>query len=450
MNNKIKLGIFVVVGLFAIVVSIVATGNFSLGKKYKVYVLFDNASGLTKKAKVKIAGVDIGIMKGVDLYENKARLCLVIDNDIAVYQNATASIVSMGIIGTKYIEIVPGDPSLPRVQDGGTISKSDTGSLEAAMGKIVDKISSAIDSLGANGKNGDMIDNLAESIRDLKSILGNISSQNAKIVSSIENINNFSYNLAEITDQNKRDIRNTIAGMKDIINKMDLIVTKVYDGGGPLGALISDEEMSAELKETVTVAKETLVSARSAVAGLSETIGRASKLKFDWNYMGRYNVKDEKMRNDLGITIMPNDDKFYYVGIANVADSSEVKEQDERDTINTLEALMGFRFNKFEVYGGVMRGKAGGGIGYSFFEPVYAPYKKLQFHLNAYNFGRKNRSPEIDAGLRFGFTKWLYAGVMVEDALYKTAVTPYIKIEISDPDIAAILGVVSIAAVATK
>jgi hypothetical protein len=111
---------------------------------------------------------------------------------------------------------------------------------------------------------------------------------------------------------------------------------------------------------------------------------------------------------------------------------------------------MGFRFNKFEIYGGILRGKAGGGISYSFFEPVYAPYKKMQFHLNAYNVGRDDKGAEIDAGVRFGFTKWLYAGVMVEDAIYKTAVTPYIKIEIDDPDIAAILGILSIAAVASK
>ncbi|MDR2426342.1 MAG: MlaD family protein [Endomicrobium sp.] len=450
MNNKIKLGTFVTLGLFAIVISMIMIGNFSFGKKYKIYVLFDNASGLTKKAKVKLAGVDIGDMRGVSLYENKARLCLVINAKVPLYQNATANIVSMGIVGTKYIEIHPGDSSFPILKDGDTILKSERGSLEQTIEKIADKISSVVDSMSKDGKNGDMIDNLADSICDLKSIISSISSQNAKIVSSIENINKFSYNLAEITEQNKNDIRDTFAAIKDIINKIDMITSKIYDGNGPLATIIGDEDMSKDLKDTITNAKETLASAKSLAEGLNKTIGKSSKLKLSWNYAGRYNLKDEKMRNDLGITIMPNDDKFYYVGIANVSDSSDVKDREERNTINTLEALMGFRFNKFEIYGGILRGKAGGGIGYSFFEPVYAPYKKMQFHLNAYNFGRSDKRPEIDAGLRFGFTKWLYAGVMVEDALYKTAVTPYIKIEIDDPDIAAILGIASIAAVATR
>ncbi|MDR3113787.1 MAG: hypothetical protein LBU09_05365 [Endomicrobium sp.] len=111
---------------------------------------------------------------------------------------------------------------------------------------------------------------------------------------------------------------------------------------------------------------------------------------------------------------------------------------------------MGFNFGRFSIYGGVMRGTAGGGLGFSFFGPIYERYKLLQLNVDAYNFGRKSKGAEVNAGLRFAITKWLYAGVNVEDIAYKTAVTPYIKIEIDDEDLAALLGIVSIAAVSTK
>ena len=450
MNNKVKLGVFTAIGLLAILVSIVAVGSFSVGKKHKVYVLFDNTSGLLKKAKVKIAGVDIGVLRDIELQGNKARLCLTIDEDIALYQNAKASIVSMGIIGTKYIEIFPGDSSFPQVKDGDTMGASDSGSLEDTLGKIADKLNNIIDSIGKDGRNGDMIDNLSDSIRDLKSFMSNLSNQNAKISSAFGSLNKFASALADITVQNKQDIRDAIASMKDMADKMDLLVTKIYQGEGTIGALINDEEMSDELKETVTTAKDALASAKKMVEGLQETLGKANRLQLSWNYMGRFDTKDNKLRSDVGLNIMPSDEKFYYVGIANVADSSEAVDQAEKDTMNTLDALLGFRFDKFEVYGGIMRSKAGGGIGYSFFEPTYAPYRKVYMHLNAYNFGREDNGPEIDAGIRFGFTKWLYAGVMVEDTLYKAAVTPYIKLEIKDTDLAALLGIISIAAVSSR
>jgi hypothetical protein len=49
-----------------------------------------------------------------------------------------------------------------------------------------------------------------------------------------------------------------------------------------------------------------------------------------------------------------------------------------------------------------------------------------------------------------GITKWLYTGVMIEDAIYKSGVTPYIKIEMNDEDISRMLGIIGLAATASK
>lgn len=450
MNNKVKLGIFVLIGLTSIVVSILAVGSFSMGKKYKVYVLFDNASGLTKKAKVKIAGVDIGVLQKVDLQETQARLCLVIDDNIALYQNATASIVSMGIIGTKYIEVHPGNSSLPKIKDGDSIAKSQAASIEESLGKIVDKINTALDSISKDGKNGDMIDNLASSIRDLKSVIHNIAEQNAKITSVIENINKFSIDLADITAQNKHDIRDAVVSIKEVADKLDRIMTKINEGEGTLAKLLNDEEMGGELKETVATAKEAVASAKDAIDGLKETLGGANKLQLKWDYLGRYNFRSEEFINDIGVNISLRKERFYYVGISNVGDRDEEEDREERKKINTITALLGFRGEHAEIYGGVMRNKGGFGAGYSFFDPVYAPYRRLYVHLNAYNFGREDNPPEVDAGVRFGITRWLYVGVAVEDIAYKTALAPYIKLEITDNDISRLLGIASIAAVASQ
>ncbi|MDR1696046.1 MAG: MlaD family protein [Endomicrobium sp.] len=448
MKNQLKLGIFVVAGFIAIAVSIIAVGSLSLKKTYGVYVLFPNASGLLHKAKVKIAGVDIGLVSGVNLQDGKAKLHLRINEDVTLYKNATASIVSMGIIGTKYIEVISGDSGFEKIKDGDTITSTAGTSMEDTLNALADKISKAFE---GTGKDGDMFANLAEAIYDLKLVMKNISEQNGKIASAIGNIDKFSGDIAQITDRNKDYINDSVASLRDMSVKLDMIVSKIYEGNGVLSALINDPQIGGDLKETMANAKETMVSAKETVKSLQDTVGRADKLQFMWDYTGRYNIKDAKFRNDLGITIMPSEHKFYRVGLSNVANSADIKEQSERDTINRLDALIGFRSKNAEVYAGVMRSKAGVGAGYSFFEPIYAPYRTLQAFVNVYDMGRKERGgPEIDAGARVGITKWLYAGVMVEDALYKTAVTPFIKLEINDRDLASLLGIISIAAVASR
>jgi hypothetical protein len=253
-----------------------------------------------------------------------------------------------------------------------------------------------------------------------------------------------------MTASSKEDLQGTMANIKSASEKLDILITKLYEGDGMMATLIGNEEVGQEIKDAISEAKQTVTTAKNTVEGLSKTLGRAEKIRFQWDYLGRYSVRDEKFRNDLGISIIPSEKKFYYVGISNIADANEEPSYEERHNMNRLEALMGFNFGKFEIYGGVIRGTAGGGMGFSFFGPVYERYKLLHLNVDAYNFGRKDNGAEINAGLRLGITKWLYAGVNVEDIAYKASVTPYIKIQIDDEDLAALLGIISIAAVSTK
>jgi len=433
MKNNFRLGVFVALGLIGIMVSILALGNIAVGKTYTVYVSFPNASGLMKKAKVKIAGVDVGILKEFALKNSQAYLTLAINENIVLYENASARIVSMGIIGTKYISIDPGDSSYPVLQHGGIIRGNSGGS---------------IDDLINGGSAGDMLGNLSSTIRDLKTIVSAIAAQNEQITSAIHNLSEFSYNVAQITSQNKDDIRASMEAMREITAKLDVIVTNLTNGQGTAGALLTDEQMKENLKETIA-------SARDAVNGLKTALVSAGTLQFEWNYTGRYNTRDSAFRSDGGMTIMPNNNKFYYIGISNIGDRNASNNKDSRDSINTLDALLGFRFNKAEVYGGAMRSKAGVGAGVSLFQPVYAPYRSVYLFANAYDFGRpktNNNSaniPRIDAGVKFGITKWLYAGAMVEDAAdKKPSFTPFIRLEIKDKDISNLFGIIGIAAMA--
>jgi phospholipid/cholesterol/gamma-HCH transport system substrate-binding protein len=439
MSSQLKLGIFIIVGLFAIIASIFATGPFSLKRTYNIYVNFDNISGLTRKAKVKIAGVDIGVLKDVRLENSKAKLKLSIDKKVALYKNAYARLVSVGIIGTKYIEVVPGDASESVLVEGDFIPQGNVQSVEGTLTNIANSVNRAMD----NEMYGNMMENLADAIHSLKKILNNIATQNGQIAETINNFNRFSTDIVGVSTESKQSLSDTLLSIKDVAAKLDILVSRLCDGEGTIATLISDKQMAKELKETVTSAKET-------VSTLRDTVLKADKLRLSWDCTGRYNAKDKKLRNDIGITIMPNNNKFYYVGVANVADCKSVTDQDEKQNINKLEALLGFRRKNSEIYGGVLRGKAGVGCGYSFFQPIYDSYKKLQVHANAFDFSRKAHGPQIDADIRIGVAKWLYTGVAVEDISHKIAVTPYVKLKIDDKDLAAVLGIIGVVTVASK
>ncbi|MDR3071289.1 MAG: MlaD family protein [Endomicrobium sp.] len=440
MNNQLKLGIFAVVGVLAIIASIFAVGSFSLQKTYCIYVSFNNIAGLSRKAKVKMAGVNIGILKDVSLENSKAKLKLSIDKKIVLYEGSQARIVSIGIIGTKYIEIVPGNPLAQILKSGDSIPSIESSSLENTLTNIVDKINGALDSQ----KNGNMMENLAEAVCSLRSFLEGFASQGGQISEMISNLNKFSANIASISANNRQNLQDTILMIKNVASKLNTLVDRMCDGDGTISTLANDKQMSQDLKETVA-------SAKGAFKSLNDTIGKANKLKFSWNCTGRYNSRTEKFSTDVGITLMPNDSKFYHIGVSNISDNSDSeRNKDEKKSINKLEALIGFRSKQSEVYLGAMRGKGGIGFGYSFLQPMCASYKTLKANLDVYDFTRKTRGPVVNAGIKFGITKWLYVGVAVEDTTYTPAVTPYLNISLDDRDLVSLLGIIGIAATASK
>jgi phospholipid/cholesterol/gamma-HCH transport system substrate-binding protein len=438
MNKQLKLGIFVLLGIIAMLVSIIMSGSFPLKRSYNVYAKFDNISGITKKSKVKIAGVDIGVVREIYLEGSQARLKLAINKNVKLYKNSIVRIVSTGVIGSKYVEVFSGDLDVEELKGEEYISTEQSSDWQLMLKDISVSIGKGMHSK----QYGDTMENLAEAIYSLKEVMENLSHENKNISEIINNLNKFSHDIAAIPSENRHDFRAVVLLIKDVSEKLDILINRMFNGDGAVSTLINDEQMSKDLKETVTSAKET-------VKGLKDTIGKANKLQLSWNYNGRYNIKDEKFRSDVGINIITSHNKFYYVGVSNVADHSTISGS-ERSSINKLDALLGFRSEKAEVYGGVIKGKAGFGVGYSFFEPIWAEFRRLKAYLNVYDWGRDKHGPLFDAGLRVGIIKWFYAGVALEDVTYERAITPYIKLEIDDKDLAALLGIITIAAVAAK
>ena len=90
--------------------------RFDTGRYHSYTVYFKDISGLSKKAEVKIAGVKVGWLKEIYL-ENEDELLvaaqIMVLKEYKLYSNAHAMVRQEGLLGPKYLEIVPGDPLLP-------------------------------------------------------------------------------------------------------------------------------------------------------------------------------------------------------------------------------------------------------------------------------------------------------------------------------------------------
>ena len=129
MNNfraEIKVGLFVLAGSVILAYMSLRVGKFDFGKKkgYEISAYFDNASGLNQDVPVEIAGIEVGRVEQIHLDRGKARVSMRIRPDIFVPSDSRALIRARGLMGDKFIEIIPGRPDSPLLEDGDTVVKT--------------------------------------------------------------------------------------------------------------------------------------------------------------------------------------------------------------------------------------------------------------------------------------------------------------------------------------
>ena len=114
--NKRKIefyvGLFAMIGILCTGYLFIVLGEISLirDKQYPIYAFFTSISGLKKGAKVEMVGVKIGMVSnvGIDKERLLAKVEFHIDNTIELSEDVIASVKTSGIIGQKYIDMMPG------------------------------------------------------------------------------------------------------------------------------------------------------------------------------------------------------------------------------------------------------------------------------------------------------------------------------------------------------
>lgn len=109
---ELAVGLFVILGLLCVAYMTVKLGRLETfgGDYYSLEARFINVSGLTPNASVEVAGVRVGRVEDIRLSDDRSAVIVrfKVDKDLAVYDDAIASVKTSGLIGDKYIQLSPG------------------------------------------------------------------------------------------------------------------------------------------------------------------------------------------------------------------------------------------------------------------------------------------------------------------------------------------------------
>lgn len=112
-ENVLKVGLWVAFGIILISGLFLSVrkniSHVEDGKYYQIQARFNRTDGLLVGDLVRLAGMNVGKVVDAKLDDDfKAVLTLEIKDSVVLPDDSSASIVSSGLMGSKYIEIEPG------------------------------------------------------------------------------------------------------------------------------------------------------------------------------------------------------------------------------------------------------------------------------------------------------------------------------------------------------
>src|SRR2546428_4933044 len=214
MSSAAKVGIFMLVilavlGYFILKIERVSIGA---GPTKKVTAVFDSVAGLDNKSKVRVAGVPVGDVTKIELQpDGKARVEMQIDRDVKLRKGAFARVVNLGLLGEKYVEIVPGAPNEPPIPEQQVLR----GTQPASIDEVTNQISAIATDVKA----------ITESLR---SVMTGPEGQQ-KLQEIVENFRQITTQVRELVAANRTNVDATLANTREITAQLRTEIPKLAE-----------------------------------------------------------------------------------------------------------------------------------------------------------------------------------------------------------------------------
>jgi phospholipid/cholesterol/gamma-HCH transport system substrate-binding protein len=480
LNTEAKVGLLVIVGSAILLYMTIMVGKYEFGGKkgYFLSAVFESVSGLDEKAAVRMAGVLIGTVERVELIDSHAKVVMRINAEVQIKRGSQAAIKTEGLLGDKYVEIIPasgasagaalssgtggsapggGERKPGNLEPGETIqvtvSPSDVDKLIGQLTAIADDIKQVTGSLrqvfGTERGARSMEDILA----DLRTTMANIQDFSYTLKSDggelIMRLNELAANLDGVVGENRENLKVTMENVREASKSAELALAsienatrKIERGEGTLGKLVTDESMYNNID--------------SAAKGISNYVSRVERMETIVGFRNQYMFPDSQ--NYFTLELKPQQDQYYLIEITTDPFGkyrrTETVYTPPGGTAGTLVEETyedKFKFSvEFVKRWGNLAARMGliestGGIAADY----YAFNDKLKFSLDAWNFNSTephNEKTHMKATVSYSPVKLFFLTAGYDNFLNKDRATPFVGagVRFTDENLKYIIGSVPV------
>lgn len=301
---ELKVGIFVVMGISILAATFIVLGSEQnlFERNYRLHARFTDISGLRAGAAVRLSGMDVGIVQGIEFPEDLDARQVVVHMRIAerfqerIRGDSVASIQSQGLLGDKFVSVSLGAADRPLLEDGSWVDATDPKELMSYLDDVgpilanIKSITHQIDVLlkGEDGERaGKSIADMLASIKrtiveietgdgiahkliydkeagaNLASTLASLKEATASIAGVVEEVRSGDGGLHDLVYGDK--VTRLLASLEGAAGKIDGLVGEIQTGSGVLHDLVYSDggksllanltDTSADIKDVIAGVK---------------------------------------------------------------------------------------------------------------------------------------------------------------------------------------------------
>ena len=275
--SSLKVGLVLI---FAIAVmfwaSLSGGGTSIFDSKGHFDCYFKNVNGLVSGAPVWMSGVEVGNVRSLSFVNldslRQVKVTCRVKKGVwnMLTEDTRVQLGTIGFLGDKYVEILPGTKGLVSIEEGSVILTKDAGDASAmfkagedAIGEarsVIDNLDTLLNhmnqgegTLGQLAVNDKLYHDMTALLGKLTLLTADLQKNQERIVSSIEKTANSVASLSEKVNNSEGTIGKLINDPKlydnltAISTRMDSIVNKINTAEGTLGLMVSDTGLYVEM-----------------------------------------------------------------------------------------------------------------------------------------------------------------------------------------------------------
>jgi phospholipid/cholesterol/gamma-HCH transport system substrate-binding protein len=237
-------------GFFATILFLIGNRHDIFGKHVTFYSEFSDVSGLPKGAQVRVAGLEAGEVRSIQIPaspDSKFRLALQVRAGARgmIRTDSVVSIKTEGIVGDRYISIQEGTSRAAEAPDGATLPSKEPFDIGAML-----------------EKGSALLGNVDRSVTDIR----------GRVDVALESVTKTVNHVDGLITVVQPDIKRMVSNARQITTTVNDIVSDLNAGKGPAGLLLKDEATRRQLQATLSNVEQASLNLKDVSARADQVV----------------------------------------------------------------------------------------------------------------------------------------------------------------------------------